>query len=529
MPVDLSSFAVSGTNDPDDQVSVDYQNSLLATLESGINAASSSGGPFVNVADYLDSPRTEFVTDDLPAFEAALAALNEETGSPASGRLIVPAGRYYCSDTLNIHGLVHVIGEGSGQGSGAATIIRFGNNCNGIVVNYATTHGDGLGTQGDATGATLEGLQLWGGNVDVNGSGVVTSYYSGDSLTGHGVRIRAPFVECRDVMCAFFGEDGFNINCSSGGGDDVTGNANNFTLWRCQSIYNRRYAYLTNGLDANSGTVISCSAISCQGGGFIEYSFLGNSYFGLHIRECGTNPGTDDAPTGTALHAAASWRVMPGQEAAASTTEPGTDATVWAPTTAAATRTWTSGKTWAVGAPFATNPANANGRNVVIGLYTEDGMIPIAATEPSIVMGGLHENSGWTGTAGFLHGRGGGLDMGSLTLFRNGQAQSVTVGYRPGTNTASSIMQIVNATGTWNIGTSPFGVSDSINFVLTGYGEPFTISSYGAHTAGAYYQGGTKVVGAQGAAVADATDAATAITQLNALLARLRAHGLIAT
>jgi len=38
-----------------------------------------------------------------------------------------------------------------------------------------------------------------------------------------------------------------------------------------------------------------------------------------------------------------------------------------------------------------------------------------------------------------------------------------------------------------------------------------------------------QVVGAQGAAVADATDAASAITQLNALLARTRTHGLIAT
>jgi hypothetical protein len=37
----------------------------------------------------------------------------------------------------------------------------------------------------------------------------------------------------------------------------------------------------------------------------------------------------------------------------------------------------------------------------------------------------------------------------------------------------------------------------------------------------------TKVVGNQGAAVADATDAATAISQLNLLLARCRAHGLI--
>ena len=40
--------------------------------------------------------------------------------------------------------------------------------------------------------------------------------------------------------------------------------------------------------------------------------------------------------------------------------------------------------------------------------------------------------------------------------------------------------------------------------------------------------GVNQVVGARGAAVADATDAATAITQLNLALARMRAHGLIA-
>lgn len=49
------------------------------------------------------------------------------------------------------------------------------------------------------------------------------------------------------------------------------------------------------------------------------------------------------------------------------------------------------------------------------------------------------------------------------------------------------------------------------------------------HADTGYYVGGTKVIGAQGAAVADATDASSVITQLNALLSRLRAHGLIAT
>lgn len=58
----------------------------------------------------------------------------------------------------------------------------------------------------------------------------------------------------------------------------------------------------------------------------------------------------------------------------------------------------------------------------------------------------------------------------------------------------------------------------------------FLVQSNGDVTAaGVYKVGANQVVGAQGAAVANATDAASAITQLNALLARMRAHGLIAT
>ena len=43
-----------------------------------------------------------------------------------------------------------------------------------------------------------------------------------------------------------------------------------------------------------------------------------------------------------------------------------------------------------------------------------------------------------------------------------------------------------------------------------------------------YVVGANQVVGARGAAVANATDAASVIARLNDLLARLRTHGLIA-
>lgn len=75
-----------------------------------------------------------------------------------------------------------------------------------------------------------------------------------------------------------------------------------------------------------------------------------------------------------------------------------------------------------------------------------------------------------------------------------------------------------------------FGASNDVqltrgaaNTLTLGSGDSFNI------TLGTLKVAGTSVVGAQGAAVADATDAGTAITQLNLALARLRAHGLIAT
>ena len=65
-------------------------------------------------------------------------------------------------------------------------------------------------------------------------------------------------------------------------------------------------------------------------------------------------------------------------------------------------------------------------------------------------------------------------------------------------------------------------------YLISGAG---TVLQSGANiqTIDGYKVGANQVIGTRGAAVPDATDAATAITQLNTLLARLRAHGLIAS
>jgi hypothetical protein len=79
--------------------------------------------------------------------------------------------------------------------------------------------------------------------------------------------------------------------------------------------------------------------------------------------------------------------------------------------------------------------------------------------------------------------------------------------------------------------------SDAAFVIALGASEAFTnpaieianATRYVNLPAGRLNISGTKVLGTQGAAIANATDAASAITQLNLLLAAARTHGLIAT
>jgi len=97
-----------------------------------------------------------------------------------------------------------------------------------------------------------------------------------------------------------------------------------------------------------------------------------------------------------------------------------------------------------------------------------------------------------------------------------------------------------------NFGEMDFQASDVTAATYTGYWQIYlanstawnkamTLSGAGALWSDlsmdtlTYKVSGTQVVGAQGAAIADATDAASVILRLNDLLARCRAHGLIAT
>jgi photosystem II stability/assembly factor-like uncharacterized protein len=107
-----------------------------------------------------------------------------------------------------------------------------------------------------------------------------------------------------------------------------------------------------------------------------------------------------------------------------------------------------------------------------------------------------------------------------IEAFQNGAAGATRVPtdlkFRTATSTGLNTNQLVLST------TGNVGVNDGVP------GSKFDVGG-DINTTDVYKVDDTQVVSNQGAAVIDATDAASVITQLNALLARCRTHGLIAT
>lgn len=95
-----------------------------------------------------------------------------------------------------------------------------------------------------------------------------------------------------------------------------------------------------------------------------------------------------------------------------------------------------------------------------------------------------------------------------------------------GGSTGAANNRLLRSSGTsgGTLQTSPVSATDDGD--LSGVRA---LTATGAVTAPEFKVGSTAVVGAQGAAVANATGSGDVVAQLNTLLARLRAHGLIAS
>lgn len=353
------------------------------------------------------------VTDDLPAFDAALQALAAlapvVSGSylpalqKATPKLHIPTPRihYYLSSTWNIFQQVHVFGDGSGAPNAHGTVLRFGINCNGIVVNEYRTSNDEAAYVGDGSGSIVEGLTLLGGNVKYDAEAERFILGDGSSSSGHGVRVRGSGVTLRDICVKFFAGDGINIFTSSGAGDYAEGNGNSWRIDQAWLLYNDGNGLRVRGPDSNVGIASGLNAIQNRLFGVRDDSFLGNQYNQPHCRDNGLVSSTGlGLPTGTCLYQGACYSVALGNEARASTTVPGTDALVWLPCqhTHPYAKQWVSGMTWEAGGPIASTDPNAY--NLFNNAYAESGQAPIQAVSKALFFGGVIHDTPIVGIGG---------------------------------------------------------------------------------------------------------------------------------
>ena len=358
------------------------------------------------------------VTDDSPAFVAALALLKQIAGNSggtsftkASPELFIPAGAYFMgTTTLDITHAVSIRGEGSGfNGVAPATLLKWGPNATAIRIQAANTSGAGTvdgGIHFSGQGTRLQGFAVEGS-------------FNGTEGEFHGVHAKAKF-SAEDFVVNSFAGDGIHIHCTSGSGAADEGNANLFRIENA-ALLGCRDGLSTKGADANAGSCINVDCSFNRRWGVNESSFLGNSYIACHTAGNGSWAGAPSTVSFNGIR----YAVRDGLEAAASTNAPsGTEAdNAWwyylgpgGP--AAGFPAWSNGIACRSGGPYRTD--NFNGRNVFHGCYSEGDQPPSQFVHPTVVASGLH-GAGVKGTALYIRSYSGG----------NLQVDGVVVGETP--------------------------------------------------------------------------------------------------
>ena len=508
-------------------------------------------------------------TDILPAINAAFD-LAEYLNVPSTTNstiyrggppLRIPPGQFYCSGTWEPLYTGRIQGAG-GLGWGAPTQVRFPAGVTGVRLQAHNTSGS---TTVDVTNhfagdrMVISDIYFLGGMAD----GVAEGEY-------HGIHPkRALFLE----RCTFenFQGDGFYANAGFGAGSPSEGNINVSRVTNCEFISCRNGISL-EGDDANACTFISCSFMYNRQWGIKEDSFLGNHHYGHHFDANARNTwndGTAGKPTAYVSHGGNQYFAINGQETGASTNAPsGTtaDNTWWGywqvgGPHAGGVPAWTNGISVRPGGPLLINGLS-NG-STALGLHIESN--GVTQVDQAAFLSGVLGERFFVSTGTMVRNRDGSLIVstggakwgGNFNVIGDFHARSSSNILGPNSGTAADGVttlasrnaahtfeaHIYDASGNDTSGVYAYlGFYEALGTILTAAGSRqhrFRIANndivyvntdgINLETGKVYKVAGTQVVGAQGAAVAaDATDLATALTLVNQLKARLRAHGLIA-
>jgi hypothetical protein len=538
----------------------------FAKLESG---GGNAKAPFVTPQQF--GAKGDGTSNDGPAFVAAIDylktnAANDQGIYKGSARLFVPAGHYFMgTTTLEITHTLIIEGEGSGQAGGVASKLRWAADATGIRVQRANT----------SSAASVDTAMHYGGDATIVQNLMLMGAFTTLASEGpyHGVHAKAR-VLVRDCFIQNWQGNGINIVATAGGGEGLEGNANQFAVERTTVWYSQNGCFI-DGADANAGYTTGCDFSYCRQWGLWDSSFLGNNHSNHHSANCGFADngfaGPPYAPPSIVAHNSRHYYVKAGQEAWCSANPPtGTAASNqgWiylsdgGPLGAsipayAAGAAYRSGGPYRVGEP---DPAGDGNQSVVLtGCYAEGGSGPPQfGGSGTLVVGGIWGTSlgGWPG---YIGGNSIGVSVGKNLSVGNSLNANGGQHYFGRTSAASQDLTL-HLQNTGGIGTFlNFETWDGAGAQLTddGYifGEPGiglvlngrssgsairfrangaaigTIKSAGLDLASgkALLVNGMQVVGAQQAAIADDASGAANQAKVNAMLAVLRAHGLIAT
>jgi len=364
------------------------------------------------------------LTDCVQAFRDCADFARYNTGDEQSGgangpAIIVPQGKYYWSDTFEPRAAITMIGFKRGIDGNLGTIIQVAADKTGIILPKSDTVGADKESPNDpatkgANGSFLQGFRL--------------ESLGGSDPMKHGIFVRVPAVSLSDVEIRTFPGNGFHIRASTGGSQpgDVYGNANVWHLAQCGAFGNQQSGFYIAGSDVNAGTAIACNAVSNGRWGIWDSSFLSNTHIGHHAQGNGHATAGDNQATGATsvvVHSGDQWHVVPGQDVAASTTEPGTDPSVWFQMTSSGSLSptasfpaWQSGNTYVSGGAYNFE----QGSKLALGCYAEDDNVS-ALEGSSQMIGGLasYVQSIGSGSASGSKISGGNVYAGGMSIWRN--------------------------------------------------------------------------------------------------------------
>jgi hypothetical protein len=465
-------FGVTGNNNSARQVGVTRWNALLDDIDARLEPLplnpELTEGDASGANGAANSAALSALLDTLRA-----GAVNALTDYRAVATIRLPVGYYELDETIDLTGGTFVIeGASSGLANGRGTILKFPAGVTGIRTHLQDTSGaedEDVTDHYSGTASIIRGLYLVGGYTTTEGE-------------FHGIHLRSRAVVENCVIADFEG-DGIYSRASATGG--TRGNSNNSFISCCR-IENCRNGFYADGTDANIFHVAGVDASLCRQWGFWDSSFLGNTFTACHAASNGYENGALDIAPTMVSDGTNRYGVIAGQEAGASTNAPsGTtaDNTWWYYISAGASSSkfplWVTGTTYRAGGCYFTD--NANSRAQFTGCYAEDGQGLAQLSTRTTVLGGM-------------------------AVLRAFEGAWISVGhFRPSADNTLDLGK-TGATNRWR--------------TIYGYTGDFTTQ---------VKVNGTKVLGAQGAAIANATDAGSAITQLNLALAAMRTHGLIAT